>query len=243
MISTCPHCQQQLGLTDGQKQQIKSALATLEAGKKLKLACPKCQKPIEIGQDAAVKIDTTVSASSASSSKPSSVQEETGDFSQPLAPDISWLTGGELSEKDIIDDVPQVLVLINDEVMREKITDAFEAMGYKPECPGSPKEAIARMRFVEFDAVVLHVEYEGSLEDSTVHSLLKSMMMPKRRRIYYMLIGPDFHTFYGIEALAHSANLVVNESEIDNIGLVLRKGLRDYEELFGPFLAALEAKG
>lgn len=240
MIATCPHCQQQLGLTDGQKQQIESALATLEAGKKLKLACPKCQQPIEVGPDAAVKKETTVLASS---SKPSSVQEDTGAFSQPQAPDISWLIGGELSEKDIIDDVPQVLVLINDEVIREKITDAFEAMGYKPECPGSPKDAITRMRFVEFDAVVLHVNYEGTLEESTVHSLMKSMMMPKRRRIYYMLIGPDFHTFYDIEALAHSANLVVNEGEIDNIGLVLRKGLRDYEELFGPFLAALEAKG
>lgn len=240
MISTCPHCQQQLGLTESQQQQIESALAVLESGKKLKFACPQCQKPIEVGPDATVKTDTIVSASGL---RPSSVQKDTGDFSQPQAPDISWLTGGELSEKDIIDDIPQVLVLISDEIIREKITDAFEAMGYKPECPGSPKEAMGRMRFVEFDAVVLHVNYEGSLEGSTVHSLLKSMMMPKRRRIYYMLIGSDFHTLYDIEALAHSANLVVNESDIDNIGLILRKGLRDYEELFGPFLSALEAKG
>ena len=237
MISTCPHCRQQLGLTDVQKQQIKSALATLEVGKKLKFACPQCQKPIDLGPDDTAKTDNTVSASSP---KPSHVQGNTGKFSQPQAPDISWLLGGELGEKDIIDDVPQVLVLISDETIREKITGTFKAMGYKPESPGSPVEAIDRMRFVEFDAVVLHVNYEGSLEESAVHSHMKLMMMPKRRRIYYMLIGPDFHTFYNIEALAHSANLVVNESEMDSIGLILRKGLRDYEELFGPFLSALE---
>jgi hypothetical protein len=49
------------------------------------------------------------------------------------------------------------------------------------------------------------------------------------------------HTLYDIQALAYSANLVVNDAELDSIGLILKKGLRDYEDLFGPFLAALEA--
>lgn len=240
MISICPHCQQQLGLTESQQQQIEKALAALESGKKLKFACPQCKKTVEVGAAAGAGSEVPPSGVIA---QPPSPGKAVAEFSQPQAPDISWFTDGELGEKDIIDDVPRVLVMVNDDALREKVFRAFESMGYKPESPASPAEAMDRMRFVAFDAVILHILYEGSLEASTVHGHMKKMVMPKRRRIYYMLIGPDFHTLYDLEALACSANLVINESEIDSIGLILRKGLRDYEALFGPFLAALEAKG
>lgn len=54
-----------------------------------------------------------------------------------------------------------------------------------------------------------------------------------------MLIGPKFRTLYNLEALSNSANLVVNDRDIKNLSLILRKGFYDYEELFGPFLEAL----
>jgi hypothetical protein len=241
MISTCPHCKQELGLTESQSQKIQSTLAALESGKKLKFGCPKCKQSIELAPDAEKDVSEGADVSFADSTPEESPQEEAEEFGRPHAPNINWLVEGEIGEKEIIDDVPQLLVMVDNGAMREKIVNIFEKMGYKAEIPKSPSDAIDRMRFVDYDAVVLHADYEGGFENSSVHAHMKSMRMSKRRRIYYILIGPEMHTLYDIQALAYSANLVVNDNEIDNAGLVLKKGLRDYEDLFGPLLAAIEA--
>jgi hypothetical protein len=69
------------------------------------------------------------------------------------------------------------------------------------------------------------------------------MPMQKRRSIYYTLIGPEFHTLYNLEALHGSANLVINDNELPDLPIILKKSFREYDELFGPFLAALRAEG
>jgi hypothetical protein len=69
------------------------------------------------------------------------------------------------------------------------------------------------------------------------------MAMQKRRGIYYVLVGPEFHTLYNLDALHHSANLVVNDNELPDLPIILKKSFREYDELFGPFLAALRAEG
>ena len=67
--------------------------------------------------------------------------------------------------------------------------------------------------------------------------------MTQRRSIYYVLIGPDFHTLYDLEALSNSANLVVNESELGQFDLILKKGLQDYDDLFGLYIKMLKEHG
>ncbi|MCJ7601796.1 MAG: hypothetical protein MUO63_09895, partial [Desulfobulbaceae bacterium] len=119
----------------------------------------------------------------------------------------------------------------------------FDDMGYKAVMPRTAEDAIERMRFTNFAAVVLHFGFEGNLANSTVHTHMQGMSMPKRRYIYYVLIGPEFRTLYNLEALSDSANLVINEADISAFPLVLKKGFRDYDELFGPYLAALESLG
>jgi len=36
---------------------------------------------------------------------------------------------------------------------------------------------------------------------------------------------------------------VVNERDLDHLDVIVRKGLADYEDLFGPYLAALQEYG
>ena len=66
------------------------------------------------------------------------------------------------------------------------------------------------------------------------------MWQQRRRLLYYVLVGPDVHTCYNLQALALSANLVINERELAFVEVILRKGFREYVELFGPFLEVLE---
>jgi len=65
------------------------------------------------------------------------------------------------------------------------------------------------------------------------------MAMSRRRYIFYILVGPEFRTLYDLEALANSANLVVNDSDASHFSIILKRGMNDYNDLFGPYLEAL----
>jgi hypothetical protein len=67
--------------------------------------------------------------------------------------------------------------------------------------------------------------------------------MDRRRYIFYILIGEQFHTLYNLEALAFSANLTVNTADLRHLDIVLRKSIPAYEELFGPMLEELGVYG
>ena len=232
MISACPNCGKTLNLTESQRQKIENAVAALAPGKSLKFNCPHCQKPIEVHQETGA-------------ARPAAPQPAAGQGlpEPPGPPDRSWLERGDLGSGEVFEDVPQVMILVKDEQMQADIVQYFDDMGYKAIVPRTAEDALERMRFANFAAVVLHSGFEGDLAHSTVHSLLQTMAMPRRRYIYYVLIGPEFHTLYNLEALTNSANLVINEKDISAFPLVLKKGLRDYDELFGPYLAALGALG
>jgi hypothetical protein len=72
---------------------------------------------------------------------------------------------------------------------------------------------------------------------------MSEMSMQRRRYLFYILIGPEFNTLYNLEALANSANLVVNEKDLLHLGLALRRAIPMYEELFGPFMEELTSAG
>ena len=237
MISACPNCGKTLNLTEGQQQKIDQAVSALPPGKSLKFNCPHCHKPIEVPRE-----DREAVRQPGAKQQPAAPAGH-GLPAPPGPPDRSWLERGDLGSGEVLEDVPQVMILVKNEQIQADIVQYFDDMGYKAVVPRTPEDAIERMRFTNFSALVLHSGFEGNLADSKVHAYMQGMAMPKRRYIYYVLIGPEFHTLYNLEALSNSANLVINEADISAFPLVLKKGFRDYDELFGPYLAALEALG
>ncbi|MBU4262123.1 MAG: hypothetical protein KKC76_09660 [Proteobacteria bacterium] len=236
MISACPNCGKTLNLTEGQREKIDHAVSALPPGKSLKFNCPHCHKPIEMQREDREEVRQP-------GSRHSSTPAGHGLPEPPGPPDRSWLERGDLGSGEVLEDVPQVMILVKNEQIQADIVQYFDDMGYKAVMPRTPEDAIERMRFINFSAVVLHSGFEGNLAESTVHAYMQGMSMPKRRYIYYVLIGPEFSTLYNLEALSNSANLVINEADISAFPLVLKKGFRDYDELFGPYLAALAALG
>jgi len=257
MLAQCPHCQHTLMLSEAQLEKIKTALASLSVGKTLKIGCPKCKQPIELNSDG------SVAGQESSALKDVLYVEHTGNEDQaaagivaaaaqkrpepvrlppaaPRPPDLGWLSSGVYSEKEAVENVPHALIMIGDEKITTQVAMAFGEMGYQPTYVRSAEEAIGKMQFMNFEAVVMHSRFEGGgLEGSTVHQHLREMAMARRRYIFYVLIGPEFRTLYDLEALANSANLVVNDSDVSNFSIILKKGLNDYNELFGPYLKAL----
>jgi CheY-like chemotaxis protein len=162
----------------------------------------------------------------------------------PKPPDISWLRTGDYDTRAQVADVPTALVLMGEGEKKEMISKVFEELGYQVETANSAAEAMEKMKFMNYAAILLHTGFEGgSVDEAEFHDYMKKMSMTRRRHIFYVLAGPQFHTFYDLEAFSLSANLVVNEKDLGQMNVILRKGIYEYENLFGPLLVTLHESG
>lgn len=231
MIKQCPHCRKDLNFTEEQQQKIQAALGNLQSGT-LKLGCPFCKKPIHLCADGSVEEENAAAPEK---------QAEPAVVKPPAYPDISWMATEICDTGAVLDDVPKALILMAEGEARNTVAQAFTEQGYQTNFPESAGDAMEQMRFVNFTAVVLHSPFDGGFKDSKFHRYMAQMPMTRRRGIYYVLIGPEFHTLYDLEAMAYSANIVVNDAEASYFSTILKKGRQDYDALFGPYIAALAA--
>jgi hypothetical protein len=243
MIDTCPYCDQELNLSDAQISKVKTALAKLPAGNLLKLGCPHCQKPFELQADGTLP-GTVKPAPKVASGAPLAPRQDRAKINPPPPPDISWLSSGKEEKKELVEDTPMFLIVMNKGPAITAIMDALDDEGFLPVLAESIDDAMDRMQFVNFAGVILHTRFEGSsLDSNNLHNFMKKMNMFRRRNIHYTLIGPEFKTLYDLEALSNTANLVVNDNDVAHFNLVLRKSLFDNQKLFGPLADALIKEG
>ena len=235
MIDTCPHCQEPLNLSDAQKSKVQTALDKLPSGNLLKLGCPQCQKPFELKSDGTLPGQKPQKGGVAPSGGPPLKGARNIAVTPPPPPDLDWLASGQMQEKEIMEDTPMVLILVNKGPGLSTVREAYEDEGFLPVFSDSIESAIDRLQFTSFAALVLHSRFEGdSLESNSFHNFIKKMVMARRRNIHYTLIGPEFQTLYDLQALSNSANLVVNDNELNNFRIILKKSLHESQKLFGP---------
>jgi len=230
MIVTCPNCQKKLKLSS----KIEDSLRTLSPGKSLRISCPQCAGAILL--DAGMlTADTSPQAAS------SPVKQQ---VSPPPPPDLSALKNSHIEGKAVVEDIPKVLILMPESVDCRLLTAPLEALGYQPSFVQSAEEAMEKMQFINYASVILHSHYEeAGLEHGVFHHFMRAMNMNKRRFIFYILVGPEFHTLYDLQALASSANLVVGEQDLPQLTLILRTAIPQYEAMFGAIMQEINALG
>jgi hypothetical protein len=235
MIATCPHCQKKLKLSAKTEEGIKQ----LAPGKSVRLACPQC--------GGAISLDATMvsaDASSAQTASPSLPQPTGQKVTPPPPPDLSRISVSQAEGKSTVEDVPKALIMMPSSSDYYLVANAMEAMGYQCSFLQSAEEAMEKMQFINYDSVTLYCQYKNSaLDKSVFHQFMQAMTMNKRRHIFYTLIGPDFHTLYDLEAMACSANLVVNEQDLPQLAIILRTAIPLYEAMFGTMIAESTVMG
>jgi len=154
------------------------------------------------------------------------------------------LKDGTFEEKEVVEDIPEALVLMPATENLDIVVKAAMEFGYRVEQAPTPEEAIDKMRFVNYAAVFLHSSFEPEgVESGKFHQFMRMMNMSRRRYIFYVLIGEQFETLYDLQALANSVNLVVNNADVPFIGTVLKKAIPEFETLFGPLMEELHVVG
>lgn len=236
MIVNCPNCTKQLKLSD----KVKESVRGLAPGQKIKVKCVHCAVPFGLDSKS-LELSTTIGSSQSSKAN---VQPDSTRIKPPASPDIGWLKDGTFDDKEVVEDIPRALVLMPDTPSREIVVKAASEFGYCVEQAPTAQEAIEKMRFVNYAAVFLHNRYEqGGIRSGKFHEYIRLLDMSRRRYIFYVVIGEQFETLYDLQALACSANLVVNDAEMQYIGTVLKKAIPEYETLFGPLMEEMRVAG
>lgn len=165
----------------------------------------------------------------------------------PPPPDLSWLKDGNYEDLDQenISDIRTALVLMQDGDAKDSVSLTFKDLGYQVETSEKAPDAIHKLTFTDYAAVVLHANFEEdvTLAESTIHKYVAWLPMGRRRLIYYILVGAKLQTLYNLEALSLSANLVVKDTDIEQLRAILQKSIRDNDELFGPLLESIASVG
>jgi hypothetical protein len=221
MKITCSAC----GKAHKSNTKLEKSLDQLQPGQKIRLKCSQCGESIPLSREDLYAGDSLT-------------------LKPPAPPDISWLKEGVFDDEEVVSDIPLALVLSRPGEARDKMSSALAGMNYRTESAESTSDVLTQMQFINYTCVVLNTEcVQGDFQNDPLHRLLCTMEMSRRRYIFYVLVGPEFQTFYYLEALANSANLVVNSSDIGHFGVILRKAIPEYEKLFGPYMDEMKIQG
>jgi hypothetical protein len=118
----------------------------------------------------------------------------------------------------------------------EAINVTLDDLGFKFHTPETPEFAIERMRYTNYDCIIVHENFAGSsLRSNAVLNYLSRLPMAQRRNSFTCLVGTSFKTLDAMQAFAESVHLVLNPTDLPNFSPILKKGLSDFESLYRAF--------
>jgi len=136
------------------------------------------------------------------------------------------------------------MICESDPAMKEKIGNAVKSLGYQITEPATAKDALKYMRFHVFNVVILNENFDSS--DATANDVLNylaNLNMSTRRRIFVALVSGSFRTSDNMAAFNKSVNLIINTSNIDDVGTIIKRGVADNDAFYHIFKETLRKKG
>ena len=140
--------------------------------------------------------------------------------------------------------VPLALVMIDDENNKDVIKKSVEELGYKFVPAANSHDANGKMRFHNFDLMIIGDGFDGSpVVNSPILNYLNHQPMSIRRKIFVALLGDDFRTRDPLMAYSLSSNLVVNNKDLAQITTILKNSLTENERFYKVFMDTMVEVG
>lgn len=183
----------------------------LPAGKSVSAACPKCKQKIKI--EAPSPYDEKAAGGPAEEGEQYDAAEKPFDF--------------------VEEDALTALVCEDDPAVREKIKSTLVLMEYNVSVAGTTREALKRMRYHNYDLIVVDEMFDTSSADANgVLVFLERLPMSTRRSIFICLISNRYRTMDHMMAFNKSVNMIVNTKNITEFGKVLSTGITDNDMFY-----------
>jgi len=141
-------------------------------------------------------------------------------------------------------DAETALICESDPALRETISTAMKTIGYRTTEAASAKDALKNMRFHVYNVVILNENFDiGEQTGNAVLNYLANLNMSTRRQIFVTLISSQFRTSDNMAAFNKSVNLIINTSNIDDIGAIIKLGVAENDAFYHVFKETLRKKG
>jgi len=136
------------------------------------------------------------------------------------------------------------LVMIGDTHPVDTLGQGLEKLGYRPIQAKNTREAISKLRFQNFDLIILSDLFDSTpLQQSPILQFLNHLSMSVRRKMFVLLLSDAFRTLDHMTAFAMSANLVANWKDLDKLFNILERALLDNEKFYKVFMDTLKETG
>ena len=176
----------------------------IPAGKSIRAACPKCKSKITIhAQD-------TPAPELSSEDKAESYDAADKPF--------------DFIEEDAL----TALICEPDPAVREKVSSVLELMEYHLTSVNSTREALKKMRYHNYNVVVVNELFDTKNPDSNgVLLFLERLIMSTRREIFVCLISNRYRTADHMMALNKSVNTIINMKNMNDFGKILSAAITE----------------
>jgi len=150
----------------------------------------------------------------------------------------------EDDEDLVIYDENDQLALVLDDKNKEIWTQALEEKEFKIQYARTPEHAVHKMKFTHFHFVALNENFGNvALEENPFYKTLIEMPMVTRRNIFFALAGANFKSLNNMQAFQKSANVVINEKDMEKLGDILKKSISENEIFYKVYKETLHAMG
>jgi predicted Zn finger-like uncharacterized protein len=230
MEVTCGQCKARFSIPDDKVPKDRT----------VKLNCPKCKGKISLGAEA---LEQPPKAN------------ETGEvpltMSNPTAgrkpPEDSYGYEDFTSDQalDFFEEgIKLTLIMPNSSMNEDHLRAGLELIGYKCIPTPNTRDAIGKLRFHNFDLIILADGFDSQpLDHSVIVNYLNRLSMSVRRKIFLALISDNFKTMDNMMAFAMSANVVINTKDIQKLHLILKKAVSENERFYKIFMDTMVETG
>ena len=209
----CNHCQAVFNVPDEK----------MPRDRQFKATCSKCRRTIIVepqgGKGATIGVDVSLAEVADAPTAIEADLDMTSDYDSPL----EVLEEGAMS----------ALVCVDEPERLKAVKEALDDLNYYSSVASSVKEALSKLRYNQYDLVMLDEEFCGeSADNNTILRYLQPMPMSTRRNIFLMLISNQIRTLDNLMAFAKSVNAVINDSDTQKVKIVLERAMADHRRFY-----------
>ena len=136
------------------------------------------------------------------------------------------------------------LICETDPVVRAKISNILEEMGYYITEFTTSHDSLRDMRFHAYRLIVVDESFDAQgAGDNHVLDYIRHLPMNVRRNIFVIMLSVGVSTMDNMVAFAESVNLIINLENIDDAGAIIERGIADDEAFYSTFKEALKRAG
>ena len=223
MQVTCNACQRSMKIPDEK----------LPKDHAFSITCPECKTKFKIDQHLKPKEIELVPP-------PPKEKEETVSTASMVVNPQEF----EDDEDLIIYEENDQIALVLDDKNKDVWTKALEEKNFKIQYARSPEYAVHKMKFTHFHFVALNENFGNvALDESPIYKTMIEMRMVTRRNIFFALVGMHFKSLNNMQAYQKSANVVINEKDLEKLGGILKKSISENEIFYKVYKETLNAIG